>query len=90
MMNAVISLASFFLRMTGVPAEVALEEIDALPTRSTELSVPSCLSRCHAGLCSIAQRHGGYCYCFSTLAITDVSQLNSSFSDSSSNMLVQA
>ena len=88
MMNAIISLASFFLRMTGVPAEVALEVIDALPTRSTELSVPSCLSRCPAGLCSII-----LCSCSYISTMTRsllLLLLHSSFSDSSSNMIVQA
>ena len=88
MMNAVISLASFFLRMTGVPAEVALVVIDALPTRSTELRVPSCLSRCPAGLCSII-----LCSCSYISTMTWsllLLLLHRSFSDSSSNMIVQA
>ena len=88
MMNAIISLAGFFLHMTGVPAEVALVVIDALPTRSTELRVPSCLSRCPAGLCSII-----LCSCSYISTMTRsllLLLLHRSFSDSSSNMIVQA
>ena len=88
MMNTIISLAGFFLHMTGVPAEVALVVIDALPTRSTELRVPSCLSRCPAGLCSII-----LCSCSYISTMTWsllLLLLHRSFSDSSSNMIVQA
>ena len=88
MMNAIFSLAGFFLHMTGVPAEVVLVVIDALPTRSTELRVPSCLSGCPAGLCSII-----LCSCSYISTMTWsllLLLLHRSFSDSSSNMIVQA